>query len=64
MQWDKKGNRSPRYFKAKEESFEAFKKIWEKSYKKFPDKSLAVKWTGNDNATTWLKNVTTYYNSH
>jgi len=64
MQWDKKGNRSPRYFKTQEEGFEAFKLIWAKSYKRFPDISLAKKWTGDDNASTWLKNVTLYYNSH
>lgn len=64
MQWDKQGNRSPRYFKNHEEGFKEFKKIWAKSYGRFPDMKLAVKWTGNDNASTWLKNVTTYYNSH
>lgn len=64
MQWDKKGNRSPRYFKTQEEGFEAFKLIWKKSYKKFPDINLAIKWTGNDSPKTWLKNVTTYYNTH
>lgn len=44
------------------ESYEAFKKIWWKWYKKFPDRSLAVRWTGNDRADSWLEHVTHYYN--
>lgn len=63
MCWDKKGNRSPCYFKSQAASHEAFKKIWAKSYKVFPDRALAVKWTGDDHADTWLAHVITSYNS-
>ena len=61
MQWDKKGLRSPKWYNTKEESFADFKRIWSKSYKRFPDLALARKWTGNDNPATWLKNVKHYY---
>lgn len=44
------------------ESYEAFKKIWKTYYKRFPDYELAVRWTGNDRADTWLKHVKLYYN--
>jgi len=64
MSWDKNGNRYPRYFKTKEDGFVEFKRIWSTYYKRFPDKQLADKWTGKDKPDSWLKNVTTYYNSH
>ena len=63
MQWHK-GIRSPRHFKTTEDSFIAFKEIWAKSYKRYPDISLARKWTGNDHAQRWLNTVNQYYNSH
>ena len=56
--------RYPRYFRSTQESFDEFKRIWAKSYKRYPDINLAIKWTGNDNAHVWLSNVNTYYNSH
>jgi hypothetical protein len=33
-------------FESKEESYEAFKKIWGKWYKAYPDYKLAHRWTG------------------
>lgn len=44
------------------ESYEAFKIIWSKWYKTFPDYALANKWTGADRVDTWLKHVSHYYN--
>lgn len=61
MCWPK-GKRTPCYFKSPEESHRRFKQIWSKSYKTFPDIAAARKYTGNDNAETWLKNVKYYYN--
>ncbi len=61
MTW-KSGTRAPRVFATQSDSFVAFKAIWSKSYKRMPDMALAGKWTGNDNATTWLCHVYTYYN--
>lgn len=63
MAWDKNGKRYPRYFKTKAESFVEFKRIWKRSYKIFPTYSLAVKWTGDENAARWLAIVKEkYYN--
>lgn len=50
-------------FASKEESYAAFKKIWSTHYKTFPTRRLAAIWTGNDNPTSWLRNVTKFYNS-
>jgi hypothetical protein len=64
MWWPKgKGSRTPKTYKTHEESYADFKRIWVKSYGKFPDKALAIRWSGNDNADSWLKNVTFKYNS-
>ena len=46
-----------------QESLEAFKIVWVKWYRRFPDKRLANKYSGKDRADTWLANVTTKYNS-
>ena len=43
------------------QSYDAFKIIWAKWYKKFPDRALAARWTGNDRPDTWLKHVRYYY---
>lgn len=61
MQWNKQGVRSPKWYSTKEESFQDFKRIWSKHYKRFPDLALANKWTGSDNAAQWLRNVKHYY---
>ena len=48
----------------KEESYEAFKKVWAKGYGgEFPDYEAAKIWTYNDHPDTWLSNVTHYYNT-
>lgn len=43
------------------QSYEAFKIVWKRWYKEFPDRALASKWTGNDRPDTWLKHVRYYY---
>lgn len=58
------GKRTPCWFASPEESHAAFKRIWAKSYKRFPDLALARKWTGNDHPERWLANVTKVYNSN
>jgi hypothetical protein len=63
MQWDAKGNRSPKYYSSKEFSFRDCERIWSKFYGKVPDYSLAKKWTGNDSTTTWLTNFNAAYSS-
>jgi len=50
-------------FPDKKKSHAAFKKLWARKYKKFPNLRLAKIYTGNDRAKTWLKNVTNYYNN-
>lgn len=64
MAWDENNNRYPRTFKTKAESYAAFKKLWAKSYKTFPTYALAVRYSGNDRASSWLRNVTKFYNSY
>lgn len=48
-------------YNSREESYEAFKTIWLKWYKTFPDYEMAYKWTGGDNTQHWLRIVTEYY---
>lgn len=48
-------------YDSKDESYEAFKKIWKTHYKIFPDLRLAEVWTWKDRAKTWLYNVKLYY---
>lgn len=45
-----------------EDSFADFKQLWAKYYKRFPDLALARKYSGDDRAEAWLKNVTYFYN--
>lgn len=50
-------------FNSKEESFDAFKKIWSKGYGgRYPTLLDAEYWTGKDNARDWLRIVNYYYN--
>lgn len=58
------GVRTPCYFKNPAASHAAFKRIWAKSYGRFPDKALATKWTGNDHPDDWLRTVTLVYNAN
>lgn len=49
-------------FEDKAQAYEAFKKVWVKGYGGgFPTKRMAAVWTGNDNPTTWLSNVSHYF---
>jgi hypothetical protein len=62
MTWEK-GYREPKWYGSHEESFADFKRIWSTYYKRFPDMALAKKWTGDDNAESWLRNVHAAYES-
>ena len=55
------GVRTGKTYATKEDSYADFKRIWQKHYGGFPTRSMAVKWTGNDNPDQWLANVTKYY---
>lgn len=43
------------------ESYAAFKYTWNKSYKRFPDRALAAKYSSESAADTWLCNVRRVY---
>lgn len=45
------------------ESHAYFKQLWARSYKSYPNMTLAKIYSGNDNPVNWLKNVNYYYNS-
>lgn len=48
-----------------EQSYEAFKKVWSspRGYgNRFPTLAMAQAYSGNDRGTTWLENVTLFYN--
>ena len=51
-------------YETAEESHAAFKKIWAKWYKTYPNLRLASIWSGNDRPRGWLQAVDNYYNSH
>ena len=44
-----------------EESYEAFKIIWNKWYIWMPTLAMAERWTWKDRAQAWLNNVTNFY---
>jgi len=50
-------------YEKREESYEAFYKIWSKWYRKFPTPALAQRYS-NDRAGAWLKSVTIFYNQY
>ena len=50
-------------FKTKEESYEAFKIIWQKWYGELPNYEMAKRWSWDDRAWVWLYNVLHFYNS-
>jgi len=60
MTW-KRGFREGRTFNSTEESFIAFKELWLRVYKVYPNLALAKKYTGNDNAQRWLNIVNQCY---
>lgn len=62
MYWPN-GKRTGKTYLTRDDSYADFKRIWLKSYKTFPTYSMAVKWTGNDNAQRWLNIVTNCYNN-
>ena len=47
-----------------EESYEAFKIIWSKWYRSYPNWTLADTWTGSDSPQTWLNTVAQYYGNN
>lgn len=50
------------YFQSQQESNETFKCVWSKVYGgRMPTKADAVRYSGNDGASNWLKNVTNFY---
>ncbi len=50
-------------FNSPEESYEAFKIIWQKWYKWMPNLEKAERWTWKDRASIWLANVNYFYNN-
>ena len=49
-------------FATKKQSYNSFKWNWKKHYNSmFPTYKLAKKWSGNDRAISWLRNVTLFY---
>jgi len=44
-----------------DESYVAFKIIWNKWYKGLPTLHMAKRWSGNDNAHAWKRNVLSFY---
>lgn len=55
------GKRTGKRYTTKQQSFEHFKKIWDKSYWRYPDYKLAHKRTGWDNTKRWLNTVNSCY---
>lgn len=60
MTWPN-GVRTGKWYPNKQASYEDFKRIWAKNYKRFPDFTLAHRWTGGDRVHTWLANVKRVY---
>jgi len=55
------GERRLKRYASKADSFADFKLLWKRAYQRFPTKTEAVRYTGNDNAARWLAIVTTSY---
>ena len=60
MSWSG-GKRHLKQFSSYEEGKQAFKDLWAKHYKKFPDLNLATRYTGADHAADWLRIVKANY---
>jgi len=45
-----------------EDSFEDFKQLWTNYYWWYPDRAMAIKYTGWDRVDNWLRIVDQYYN--
>jgi hypothetical protein len=54
------GKRVPIVYKSKQESYEAFKKLWVRRYGGCPDMAKAIKYSGSDRPQEWLYNVNHY----
>ncbi len=50
-------------FNSPDESYEAFKIIWQKWYWWMPNLEKAERWTWKDRASIWLANVNYFYNN-
>ncbi len=55
------GKRHLKSFQSYEANKQAFKDLWSKHYKKFPDIALATRYTGADHASDWLRIVKANY---
>lgn len=63
MTWST-GKRTLKQYKSLAEGKEAFKSLWKNKYgNRFPDLRLAQIYSGNDNASGWLKTITYCYNN-
>jgi hypothetical protein len=60
MTWPN-GKRRFKHYSNPSESYADFKRIWTAYYKGFPTIAKAKKWSGNDRASAWLRNVNHYY---
>lgn len=60
MTWER-GFREGRTYEKCEDSYIDFKQIWTDHYGGFPTQSMAKRWTGGDDTSTWLENVSFYY---
>lgn len=64
MEWPAWNNykRVGKTYNSKAEAYDDFKRIWTQYYgSRYPTWNDAVKWTGNNNPTTWLNNVKSAY---
>ena len=59
------GRRHLRSFASRNDAKNYFKKLWVRSYGgRLPTLKDAIKYTGNDKAKAWHKNVMTFYTTH
>lgn len=61
MQWDKSWNRSFKKYDTKEDSYNDFMRVRTSYYGWFPTFAKAKKYSWNDRAEHWLRNVTYFY---
>lgn len=63
MTW-KNGKRELKQYPSIEANKQAFKSLWKRLYgNRFPTMADAIRYSGNDNAEAWLKNVVYYLNN-
>jgi hypothetical protein len=65
MEWPAWNNyqRTGRTFASKDESYAAFRELWETKYGGYPTWQQAVVYTGNDNPSVWYGNMESAYNT-